>query len=92
MTTISISDHAVLRYLERVHGLDIDGLRATIAARVQPIAAKVGRMAPAPGRYAVRGTDVIFVVDGAVVVTALSAGARVRLSFPADARDGEDGT
>jgi hypothetical protein len=35
---VQVSDHAVLRYLERVGGFDIDGLRAAIAARVRDAA------------------------------------------------------
>lgn len=33
-----VSDHAVLRYLQRVGGFDIDGLRAAIAVRVDAAA------------------------------------------------------
>ena len=33
-----VSDHAVLRYLERVGGFDISRLRCEIAARLQPAA------------------------------------------------------
>lgn len=36
-----VSDHAVLRYLERVGGFDIAALRAEIADRVDP-AAQIG--------------------------------------------------
>jgi hypothetical protein len=32
---IEISDHAVLRFLERVHGLDVDAVRSVIAGNVQ---------------------------------------------------------
>lgn len=32
-----ITDHAVLRYLERVGGFEIDRLRANIAARLGPL-------------------------------------------------------
>jgi hypothetical protein len=34
MTNLRVSDHAVLRYLERVGGFDIERLRSEIAARV----------------------------------------------------------
>lgn len=33
---VRVSDHAVLRYLERVGGFDIEGLRASISRRVTP--------------------------------------------------------
>lgn len=32
---VKVSDHAVLRYLERVAGFNIEGLRASIAAHVR---------------------------------------------------------
>lgn len=31
-----ISDHAVLRYLERAYGLDVEGVRAEMAAAIKP--------------------------------------------------------
>ena len=37
-TRTEVSDHAIIRYLERVHGYDIDALRANIAARVDEAA------------------------------------------------------
>lgn len=36
-----VTDHAVIRYLERVLGLDVDGLRDKIAAEIAP-AIRVG--------------------------------------------------
>lgn len=33
-----VSDHAIVRYLERVHGYDIEALRLSIARRVDPAA------------------------------------------------------
>ncbi|WP_151720199.1 hypothetical protein [Gemmobacter serpentinus] len=36
---VVITDHAVLRYLERVGGFQIEALRAALAARLQPGAA-----------------------------------------------------
>tara|TARA_R110002020_G_scaffold185004_3_gene382485 strand:+ start:2229 stop:2486 length:258 start_codon:yes stop_codon:yes gene_type:complete len=35
-TIVSVSDHAVLRYLEREHGIDVDVVRAHLAAKAQP--------------------------------------------------------
>lgn len=35
---LRVSDHAVVRYLERAGGFDIDALRAAIARRVEPAA------------------------------------------------------
>jgi hypothetical protein len=34
-TSMFVSDHAVLRWLERVHNIDIDQVRAKIAEKVQ---------------------------------------------------------
>lgn len=31
MTDVHVSDHAVLRYLERAHGLDVDAVRRHLA-------------------------------------------------------------
>ncbi len=35
---VHVSDHALLRYLERVGGFDIEGLRREIALKVRPAA------------------------------------------------------
>lgn len=35
---VEVSDHAVLRYLERVGGFEIERLRQDLAARLQPFA------------------------------------------------------
>jgi hypothetical protein len=37
MKPLSISDHALLRWLERVHGIDIDFFRAQLAEEVKGI-------------------------------------------------------
>lgn len=33
--TIHVTDHAVLRYLERAHGLDVEAVRRHLAGRVE---------------------------------------------------------
>lgn len=58
---VHVSDHALVRYIERVLGNDLDGLRDEIATRVERA-------------VALRADAVIvdgfrFVVDGKVVVT-----------------------
>ncbi|MCO5083375.1 MAG: hypothetical protein M9955_17175 [Rhizobiaceae bacterium] len=66
MTGMRVSDHAVLRYLERVVGLDVEALRAQIAldcARAQ--GAPCVRTEHA--RYLVRGRLVVSVLDGETV-------------------------
>ncbi|WP_162246408.1 MULTISPECIES: hypothetical protein [unclassified Mesorhizobium] len=66
MSDIHVSDHAVLRYLERVVGLDIDSLRSEIAATC-------ARSQGAPcvrtkvARYLVRGRYVVTVLNGRTV-------------------------
>lgn len=35
-TTITVTDHCVLRYLERVEGLDVEGIRSAIAGITAP--------------------------------------------------------
>ena len=58
---VVVSDHAVLRYLERVGGFEIEALRAAIAARLQ--------------RGVDIGAGAI-VIDGFAYVIAREAGAR----------------
>lgn len=59
---IRISDHAVLRYLERVCGLDIKAVRAEIARRA-------GLAAEHPGASAVISGGFAFRLRGDVVIT-----------------------
>lgn len=60
-TLLSVTDHAVLRYLERKHGVDIEAIRAHIA---QLVARGVDRQGDA---VVVEGVK--FVLRGHVVVT-----------------------
>lgn len=39
---IRVTDHALLRHLERVEGIDVDAIRVKIAAKVDTTAAHVG--------------------------------------------------
>ncbi len=34
MSPVHVSDHAILRYLERAHGLDVDAVRRHLAGRL----------------------------------------------------------
>lgn len=67
MTRLRVSDHAVLRYLERFGGFEIDRLRAEIARTV------AGAGGTRPGTVAVDGAA--YVVrdgeDGPVVTTVM---------------------
>lgn len=63
--TVHVSDHAVLRYLERVGGFEIDRLRAEIAERVGRTYAKGATNVIIDGfRYVIEVAD-----NGPVVVT-----------------------
>ena len=68
---ITVSDHAVLRYLERVHGLDVAHFRSHIAALVT--------RGVEHGAVGVITEDVKFVLSGAVVVTVLEPHMHTRL-------------
>lgn len=65
--SLHVSDHAVLRYLERAHGLDIDAVRRHLAGLALP-AAEVGAIA-----LQVETVKLVFEVGarGTTVVTAL---------------------
>jgi hypothetical protein len=61
--TVSITDHALLRWLERHHGIDFRPYRDELAALVQPFADIKARYAPvAPGLYAVLGEGAVTTV------------------------------
>lgn len=66
---ITVSDHAVLRYLERVGGFDIDGLRRNIAERVGP-AVRAGATGVNIDGFAFRVT---LAPSGPVITTVLDA-------------------
>lgn len=80
MKRIRVSDHAVLRYLERHGGFEIEKLREQIAARIAPFAAT--------GAEHVRCDGLVFVIRGEDpqrVVTTVVEAARF---LPKDPRDG----
>jgi len=62
----SVTDHAVLRYLERAHHVDVEAIRAIIATACQ-------RGAQAGARF-VQYRNVRFVLVGSDVVTTLPRG------------------
>lgn len=73
---LDVSDHAVLRELERVHGIDVESVRKGIARKTRR-----GRASGAAGvlldgiRYVLRDGVVITVLDGS---RSLAAEARQR--------------
>lgn len=73
MMTPRITDHALLRWMERVHGLDIEALRAVMRDEVR------ASLDAAGSRRAHTKFGPAFVVasDGADVVTFIGAGQQV---------------
>lgn len=61
--TVKISDHALVRWIERAHGIDMESFRETLAAVAEPYAALRVKHAEIGGLW--------FVFDGAVLVTVL---------------------
>ena len=64
----NVSDHCVLRYLERVRGMDVEAVRKEIVGMVRPAAA-VGAK-----RVTVNGFT--YVIDKQVVITVVKRGWR----------------
>ena len=61
--TVKISDHALVRWIERAHGIDTESFRETLAEVAAPYAALRVKYAEIGGLW--------FVFDGAVLVTVL---------------------
>lgn len=57
--TVRVSDHALIRFLERAAGLDVEALRLTIGA-------SLGRSIEAAGKLGV--SDITVVADGLIYV------------------------
>lgn len=70
MTLLTISDHAVLRYLDRIAGAPVEALRLTIAADLRRAAFAV-RAAGLPDRHIIRTHEADFVVQDGTVLTVL---------------------
>lgn len=65
MPEVVVSDHAIVRYLERVGGFDVERLRRQIAEMVAPVAKLGGSGMTRDGlTYVINHND-----DGTVVVT-----------------------
>lgn len=47
--TLAVSDHAVLRYLERCQGVDVEAVRAAIAAKADDPAGRGARVVTVDG-------------------------------------------
>lgn len=66
----TVSDHAVLRYLQRAHGVDVEGIRRDLGRRVDQA---VGRMEfAAPTDCSAAHIDgMTLILKGRVVITVL---------------------
>lgn len=64
--TIRMTDHAVLRWLERVHGLDIEGMRAQLLTDIGPLATMGATLGP---RFVVKREDGKYLFLGQTMVT-----------------------
>lgn len=64
---IHISDHALIRYLERVHGVDIDAFRDALRAEVSDAAIAAG--SAIGGSYAVKRGRHTYICQGQTVIT-----------------------
>lgn len=89
MKHVAVTDHAVVRYLERALGLDVEAVRTEIARAV--------KRGIAEGASGVRVGGLWFRLEGAVVVTVLPGssadlrtGRRPRRGQPRESRWGEE--
>lgn len=64
---IHVTDHAVLRYLERVHGVDVKAFKDALRAEVSEAAIAAG--AAIGGPYAVKSGRHTYIYEGQTVVT-----------------------
>lgn len=64
MTTLEITDHALLRWMERVHGVDVETWRALMQAElIASLEAYDGRGDPSAAGFVVCGQTVVMVVS-----------------------------
>lgn len=73
--TLKVSDHAMVRFLERAGGLDVDSVKVLIAASL----ARAHQAAMAIGQvdYTVKVDGMIFYVRNGVLVTVCQSGERL---------------
>lgn len=70
MTFLTVTDHAVLRYLERIAGAPVEALRLSLAAGLDR-ASLAARAAGLPDRHVIRTHEADFVVQDGTVLTVL---------------------
>ncbi|WP_020185926.1 hypothetical protein [Methylopila sp. 73B] len=71
MTDQIVSDHAVLRFLERVYQVDVEACRAQIADATAA-GREAGALVGSPPQFAIVIARVRFVVSRGAIVTALA--------------------
>lgn len=71
--SVNVTDHAVLRYLERVDGIDIAAVRATIRARLARAIAAAASIGLGDDLVVV-APEAIYVIEGGLLITCRPAG------------------
>lgn len=79
----SISDHALLRYIERVHGIDVDAMKAALLTETVVLAIKTGATA-------IKTSEGTFVIKGSTVVTFKGADMDARRRVPRNRPDADE--
>jgi len=67
--SLKISDHALVRFLERAYGCDIDDVRAVLSELLTRAEGAAGRIGG--GAYAIKTLGLTFIVRDKTVVTVL---------------------
>ena len=76
--TLRVSDHALLRFLERAGGLDAEALRASIAAGLERGFRAAKRIGLKDGEVHIRADGLVYVIRDDTVVTIRPDGPRRR--------------
>lgn len=80
---IRVTDHALMRFLERAGGLDVEALRAAIAVSLKR--AEASALAISARRYTIVADGLRYVVEDGHLVTVLDAGMKLGRLQPEDA-------
>lgn len=72
--TIRITDHAVLRWLERVHGVDVEGFRQKLLDDVEAAAVVGGSIGK---RFTLKRAEGNYIIDNNTLITVTPPGQRV---------------
>lgn len=67
---LHISDHALIRFIERAGGFDVEGLRSAVAASLDRAAAAAAQIGAED--YTIRADGLIYRVRSSVVVTVVN--------------------